>query len=58
MEDIVLIDDHPLFQKGLARTIEAEADLNVAGQMDSAGEALAEIEDLVPWPPSTSPSPA
>jgi DNA-binding NarL/FixJ family response regulator len=58
MEDIVLIGDHSLLREGLARTIEAEADLNVAGQMNSAGEALAEIEDLVPWPPSTSPSPA
>ena len=58
MKDIVLIDDHPLLQEGLARTIEAEADLNVTGQMDSAGEALAVIEDLVLWPPSTSPSPA
>ena len=31
MKDIVLIDDHPLLQEGLARTIEAEADLNMAG---------------------------
>ena len=48
MEDIALVDDHPLLRKGLARTIEAEADLNVAGQMDSAEEALGEIEDLAP----------
>ncbi len=48
MEDIALVDDHPLLRKGLARTIEAEADLNVAGQMDSAEEALSEIEDLAP----------
>ena len=58
MEDIVLIDDHLLLRQGLAQTIEAEADLNVAEQMNSAGEALAEIEDLAPWPSSTFPCPA
>ncbi|WP_103027548.1 response regulator [Salinibacter altiplanensis] len=48
MKDIVLVDDHPLLRKGLARTIEAEADLNVTGQMDTAEEALGEIETLAP----------
>ncbi|WP_103019463.1 response regulator [Salinibacter altiplanensis] len=48
MKDIVLVDDHPLLRKGLARTIEAEADLNVTGQMDTAEEALGEIENLAP----------
>lgn len=48
MHDIVLIDDHPLLRKGLTRTIEKEADLNVVGQMDSAEEALGAIEDLAP----------
>ena len=48
MIDIVLVDDHPLMRKGLARTIEAEADLNVVGQMDSAEEALEALDELAP----------
>ena len=48
MTDLVLIDDHPLMRKGLARTIENEVDLNVVGQMSSAEEALEKIEDLDP----------
>lgn len=48
MADIVLVDDHPLLRKGLGRTIEEEVDLHVVGQMDSAEEALDEIEDLSP----------
>jgi len=48
MHDIVLIDDHPLLRKGLTRTIEKEADLNVVGQMNGAEEALGAIEDLTP----------
>jgi DNA-binding NarL/FixJ family response regulator len=48
MTDLVLIDDHPLMRKGLARTIENEVDLNVVGQMSSAEEALEKIEDLNP----------
>ena len=48
MTDLVLIDDHPLMRKGLARTIENEVDLNVVGQMSSAEEALEKIEDLAP----------
>jgi len=48
MIDLVLIDDHPLMRKGLARTIEHEVELNVVGQMSSAEEALEKIEDLAP----------
>ena len=48
MTNLVLIDDHPLMRKGLARTIENEVDLNVVGQMSSAEEALEKIEDLGP----------
>lgn len=48
MADIVLIDDHPLMRQGLVRTIENEVDLNVVGQMDSAEDALEEIEALDP----------
>lgn len=48
MADIVLVDDHPLLRKGLVRTIDSEVDLNVVGQMDSAEEALDEMEELEP----------
>ncbi|MFP4229089.1 MAG: response regulator [Salinivenus sp.] len=48
MTDIILVDDHPLLRKGLARTIESEVDLNVVAQMGSAEEVLEEIEDLDP----------
>ena len=48
MHSIILVDDHPLLRKGLARTIEKEADLHVVGQMDSAEETLGTIEDLAP----------
>lgn len=48
MKDIVLVDDHPLLRKGLARTIETEADLNVIAQVDTAEAALEEIENVNP----------
>jgi len=48
MADIVLVDDHPVLRKGLAQTIEEEIDLSVIGQMESAEEALHEIEALSP----------
>jgi DNA-binding NarL/FixJ family response regulator len=48
MHSIILVDDHPLLRKGLARTIEKEAALHVVGQMDSAEETLGTIEDLAP----------
>lgn len=48
MPDIILIDDHPLMRKGLARTIDNEVDLHVVDQMSSAEEALEHIEDLDP----------
>jgi DNA-binding NarL/FixJ family response regulator len=48
MHSIILVDDHPLLRKGLARTIEKEPALNVVGQMDSAEETLGAIEDLAP----------
>jgi DNA-binding NarL/FixJ family response regulator len=48
MHSIILVDDHPLLRKGLARTIEKEAALDVVGQMNSAEEVLGAIEDLSP----------
>jgi len=46
--DIILIDDHPLLRKGLARTLEGKGDLRVVGQMDCAEDALDALDDLEP----------
>ena len=48
MSDILLVDDHPLMRKGLAQTLSNEVDLNVVGQVDSAEEALEQLDDLAP----------
>ena len=45
MANILLVDDHPLMRKGLAMTLENEADLKVCCQADSAEEALDHIEE-------------
>lgn len=48
MTRILLVDDHPLLRQGIAMTIEAEADLTVAGQAGDAEEALALFDKLSP----------
>jgi DNA-binding NarL/FixJ family response regulator len=48
MNDIIIVDDHPLMRKGLALALEAEADMNVAEQFSSAEEAIDAIERLEP----------
>lgn len=48
MTRILLVDDHPLLRQGIALTIEAEADLEVAGQAGDAEEALALFDRLAP----------
>ena len=48
MHKIIIVDDHPLMRKGLALTLDSEADLSVVGQMNSAEEALEEVERLEP----------
>ncbi len=45
---ILLVDDHPLMRKGLALTLDAEADLEVVGQASDAEEALGVFDDLAP----------
>jgi DNA-binding NarL/FixJ family response regulator len=42
------VDDHPVMRKGLALTLDAEMDLSIVGQMNSAEEAMDEIERLEP----------
>lgn len=38
--NLLLVDDHEMFREGLARMLEKEPDLKVAGQCSSAAEAL------------------
>lgn len=48
MAKVFIIDDHPLMRKGLAMTLDAEPDLTVVGQADSAEEALDQLQKLLP----------
>ena len=48
MTRILLIDDHPLLRQGIAQTLEAEPDLEVAAQCGDAEEALAVFDDVAP----------
>ena len=45
---ILIVEDHPLMRKGLALTLEAEADLEVCGQAASAEEALSMLDTVQP----------
>jgi DNA-binding NarL/FixJ family response regulator len=45
---ILLSDDHALFREGLARVIDAQADLEVVGQAGDGLEALVLARDLQP----------
>ena len=48
MTRILLVDDHPLLRQGIAMTIEAEPDLEVAAQCGDAEEAVATFDDVGP----------
>ena len=48
MTRILLVDDHPLLRQGIAQTIEAEPDLQVAGQAGDAEEAVAMFDSIEP----------
>lgn len=45
---IIIVDDHPMMQKGLAMTLEAEHGFEVVKQFSRAEEALQEFEELSP----------
>ncbi len=46
--NILLVDDHPIVRFGLRQLIEAEPDLRVCGESDSAREAMSLVETLHP----------
>jgi DNA-binding NarL/FixJ family response regulator len=48
MKKILLVDDHPLMRKGLALTLNSEADLEVVAQAESAEDALDAFEKTSP----------
>ena len=37
---VLVVDDHPLFRKGVVQLLNDEADMEVCAQAGSAGEAL------------------
>ncbi len=45
---VLIVDDHPIVRQGLRRLIEAEPDLEVCGESESAREAKTAIRDLEP----------
>jgi two-component system NarL family response regulator len=45
---VLICDDHPLFRQGLRAALEAEAGIGVAGEAESAEDAVAKAQDLLP----------
>ena len=48
MSKVLLIDDHPIYRRGMASLIQAETDLELCGEAESVGEALRQIQALRP----------
>ena len=45
---IFIVDDHPVFRKGLAQLIDEEADLWVTGESESVTQVIRLIQTAVP----------
>ncbi len=45
---IFIVDDHPVFRKGLAQLIDEEDDLQVVGEAESVSEAIERMEKVKP----------
>ncbi len=47
-KEIYIVDDHPVFRKGLAQLIDEEADLRVTGEAESVAQAIQLIQNGLP----------
>jgi DNA-binding NarL/FixJ family response regulator len=45
---VLLVDDHPLFRKGIASLLSAEPDFDVVGEASNGQEAIEMARDLMP----------
>jgi two-component system, NarL family, nitrate/nitrite response regulator NarL len=45
--NLVIVDDHDMFREGVARTLEKEPDMKVAGHCATSAEALAMLDDRI-----------
>lgn len=45
---ILIVDDHPIFRKGIAQLLDHEIDVTVCGEAETAPQALGEVERLEP----------
>jgi two-component system nitrate/nitrite response regulator NarL len=45
---IVLVDDHPLFREGVARSLQEAGTFDIVGQGSSAGDAIRLVQDHAP----------
>jgi DNA-binding NarL/FixJ family response regulator len=45
---VFIVDDHPIFRKGLSHLINEEPDLAVCGEAESVGDAIREIRQTKP----------
>jgi DNA-binding NarL/FixJ family response regulator len=48
MNNILIVDDHPLMREGIATALDSEMDLNVCAQADSAEDAIEMVGDEAP----------
>lgn len=46
--EVILVDDHPMFREGVARTLGHESDFKIIGQGASSDEAVQLANDLLP----------
>lgn len=46
--NILLVDDHPLFRKGLRHLLEEQEDFRIIGEVDDGQSALEEVRRLLP----------
>lgn len=48
IKNLVLVDDHPMFRKGLRLMIDLEEDLKVIGEANDGLEAIEQVRELKP----------